>query len=58
MQYKIELNDQQLQVLSKALGDQPYVQAAPLIQELNRQLSGQLVQQESTDGGNNQSNTS
>jgi hypothetical protein len=45
---KIELNEQQLQVLSAALMEIPYRIAAPLISHINQQIQSQ---KESDDNG-------
>jgi len=46
---KIELNDQQLQVLSAALIEIPYRIAAPLISHINQQIQNQKESDSSND---------
>jgi hypothetical protein len=45
MEYKIILTEQDLQVLSAALGEIPFKIAAPLIEKINKQLAEQQVKQ-------------
>jgi hypothetical protein len=49
---KIELNEQQLQVLNAALVEIPYRVAAPLIQHINQQIQEQLNSESPTRTGN------
>jgi len=41
MTYKIELTEQDLQILSVALGEIPFKLAAPLVEKLNKQIAEQ-----------------
>lgn len=41
MKYKIEITEQQLQILSSALGKLPFEVVAPLISELQKQINDQ-----------------
>jgi hypothetical protein len=41
MTYKIELTEQDLQILSAALGEIPFKIAAPLVDKLNKQITEQ-----------------
>lgn len=41
MEYKLVLNEQDLQVLNMAIGELPFKVAAPLVQKLNVQLAEQ-----------------
>lgn len=41
MTYKIELTEQDLQILSAALGEIPFKIAAPLVEKLNKQIAEQ-----------------
>lgn len=46
---KIELNEQQLQVLSAALMEIPYRMAVPLISHINQQIQSQKESDSSND---------
>ena len=46
MTYKIELTEQDLQILSAALGEIPFKIAAPLVEKLNKQIAEQQVKKE------------
>ena len=41
MTYKIELTEQDLQILSAALGEIPFKIAAPLVDKINKQIAEQ-----------------
>ena len=41
MTYKLELTEQDLQILSAALGEIPFKIAAPLVDKLNKQITEQ-----------------
>ncbi len=41
MTYKIEFTEQDLQILSAALGEIPFKIAAPLVEKLNKQIAEQ-----------------
>ena len=41
MIYKIELTEQDLQVLNMAIGEIPFKLAAPLVDKLNKQIAEQ-----------------
>lgn len=41
MTYKIELTEQDLQVLNMAIGEIPFKIAAPLVDKLNKQIAEQ-----------------
>lgn len=43
---KLELTEQDLQILSAALGEIPFKLAAPLIDKLNKQIAEQQVKKE------------
>ena len=45
MTYKIELTEQDLQILSAALGKLPYEVVAPLINKLNTQIAEHQVKE-------------
>lgn len=39
--YKLELSEQMLDVISRALGNTPYAIAAPVVAELQKQIAAQ-----------------
>jgi len=41
MKYTLELTQEQLQVIAAALQELPFKHAAPLVAEINKQVSGQ-----------------
>ena len=41
MTYKIELTEQDLQILSAALGEIPFKIAAPFVEKINKQIAEQ-----------------
>lgn len=41
MEYQIKLNDQELNIVGKALGSMPYGEVAPLIQKMVDQIGSQ-----------------
>ena len=43
MEYKITLTEQDLQILSAALGEIPFKIAAPLVEKLNKQIAEQQI---------------
>lgn len=43
MEYKIMLTEQDLQILSAALGEIPFKIAAPLVEKLNKQIAEQQI---------------
>lgn len=45
MEYKITLTEQDLQILSAALGEIPFKIAAPFIEKLNNQIAEQQVKE-------------
>lgn len=46
MTIKVELTEQDLQILSAALGEIPFKIAAPLVEKLNKQIAEQQVKKE------------
>ena len=46
MTYKIELTEQDLQILSAALGEIPFKIAAPFVEKLNKQIAEQQQSKE------------
>ena len=46
MLIKLELTEQDLQILSAALGEIPFKIAAPLVDKLNKQIAEQQVKKE------------
>lgn len=46
MKYQIEITEQQLQILSSALGKLPFEVVAPLISDIQKQITEQTKKEE------------
>ena len=45
MTYTLTLTQEQLQIIAAALGELPMKHAAPIVQEINKQIAGQIKPQ-------------